>query len=63
MIVIKIAIMYIFVLSCWCGAWCGEKRFYARETIRGLRISRLAEIPPLFSWSANMIELRKRLII
>ena len=27
-----------------------QKRLYTRGTIRGLRISWLAEIPPLFSW-------------
>ena len=28
--------------------WLIEKRFYKRETIRGIIISLLAEIPPLF---------------
>ena len=38
---------------------CREKRFYTRETRRGICISLLVKVPPLFSWLAEMIKLRK----
>ena len=41
---------------------CSGKRFYTRETKRGISVSPLAEILP-FSKLAEMIELRKGLII
>ena len=41
----------------------GPKRFYTRGTLRGLRISRLAKIPYLLSWLAEILKLRRELMI
>ena len=40
-----------------------QKRFYTWETIRGIMISQLVEIPPLFSWLPLEDWIKKVLII
>ena len=40
-----------------------QKRVYTRETLMGIKISRLAKIPSLLSRLAEIIELGKGLII
>jgi hypothetical protein len=40
-----------------------QKKFYSRETMRGARISRFVKNPATLSWFAEIIEVRKGLII
>ena len=62
----KYANFYIFVwrmLKCECMNSKEHKRFYNRETLPFVRISQLAESPSTLSWLAEILALKRGLII